>query len=85
LWDFRAGPAPRARAVIAAHAGGCEVYPPVPAGIARRAGMERGQVLVQSKHRRSLQAVLPRWRVELEQLGERRVRWNIDVDPLSFA
>jgi primosomal protein N' (replication factor Y) (superfamily II helicase) len=57
----------------------------VPAGLARRAGMERGQVLVQSDDRRSLQAFLPLWRAELEQLGERRVRWGIDVDPLSFA
>jgi primosomal protein N' (replication factor Y) len=47
--------------------------------------MERGQVLVQSSDRRSLQTFLPLWRTELEQLGERRVRWNIDVDPLSFA
>jgi primosomal protein N' (replication factor Y) len=47
--------------------------------------LERGQVLVQPNDRRSLQAFLPLWRAELEQLGERRVRWNIDVDPLSFA
>jgi primosomal protein N' (replication factor Y) (superfamily II helicase) len=77
--------AERGRAVIAAHACRCELYPPVPAGLARRAGMERGQVLVQSSDRRSLQAFLPLWRAELEQLGERRVRWSIDVDPLSFA
>jgi primosomal protein N' (replication factor Y) (superfamily II helicase) len=42
-------------------------------------------VLVQSGYRRSLQTFLPLWRAELEQLRERRVRWNIDVDPLSFA
>jgi primosomal protein N' (replication factor Y) len=47
--------------------------------------MERGQVLVQSDDRRSLQTFLPLWRAELLQLGERRVRWNIDVDPLNFA
>jgi primosomal protein N' (replication factor Y) len=47
--------------------------------------MERGQVLVQSKDRRSLQAFLPLWHGELELLSERRVRWSIDVDPLSFA
>ena len=75
----------RGRAVIAANACRCQLYPPVPAGLARRAGMERGQVLVQSNDRRSLQTFLPLWRAELEQLGERRVRWSIDVDPLSFA
>ena len=63
----------------------CELYPPVPAGLARRAGMERGQVLVQSDDRRSLQTFLPLWRAELEQLAERRVRWSIDVDPLELC
>ncbi len=85
MMSFLDAAAERGRAVIAAHACRCELYPPVPAGLARRAGMERGQVLVQSKDRRSLQAFLPLWRGELEQLGERRVRWGIDVDPLSFA
>jgi primosomal protein N' (replication factor Y) len=85
MMSFLEAAAERGRAVIAAHACRCELYPPVPAGIARRAGMERGQVLVQSGYRRSLQAFLPLWRAELEQLGERRVRWSIDVDPLSFA
>jgi len=85
MMSFLAAAAERGRAVIAAQASPCELYPPVPAGLARRAGMERGQVLVQSDDRRSLQAFLPLWRAELEQLGERRVRWSIDVDPLSFA
>ena len=85
MMAFLDAAAERGRAVIAAHACRCELYPPVPAGLARRAGMERGQVLVQSNDRRSLQAFLPLWRAELAQLGERRVRWNIDVDPLSFA
>jgi primosomal protein N' (replication factor Y) len=85
MMSFLDAAAERGRAVIAAHACRCEIYPPVPAGLARRAGMERGQVLVQSKDRRSLQAFLPLWRCELELLSERRVRWGIDVDPLSFA
>jgi primosomal protein N' (replication factor Y) len=85
MMSFLAAAAERGRAVIVAHACRCELYPPLPAGLARRAGMERGQVLVQSNDRRSLQAFLPLWRAELEQLGERRVRWSIDVDPQSFA
>jgi primosomal protein N' (replication factor Y) len=64
---------------------GCEVYSPVPAALPRRAGLERGQVLVQSRDRSALQAFLPGWRVELERLAERRVRWSIDVDPLGFG
>ncbi|HEY8622260.1 MAG TPA: primosomal protein N', partial [Casimicrobiaceae bacterium] len=85
MMSFLDAAAERGRVVIAAHAFRCELYPPGPAGLARRAGMERGQVLVQSNDRRSLQTFLPLWRGELEQLGERQVRWSIDVDPLSFA
>ena len=85
MMSFLDAAAERGRAVIAANACRCQLYPPVPAGLARRAGMERGQVLVQSNDRRSLQTFLPLWRAELEQLAERRVRWSIDVDPLSFA
>jgi primosomal protein N' (replication factor Y) len=83
--SFLTAAADRGRAVLSADGNRCELYPPVPAGLARRAGMERGQVLVQSEDRRALQAFLPRWRAALEDLGERRVRWSIDVDPLSFA
>jgi len=85
VMSFLDAAAERGHAVIAAHACRCEIYPPLPAGLARRAGMERGQVLVQSSERRSLQAFLPLWRAELAQLGERRVRWSMDVDPASFA
>ena len=73
------------RALLASHALRCEVYPPVAATIARRAGLERGQVLVQSTTRSTLHDFLPRWRAELERSGPRRVRWNLDVDPLGFT
>jgi primosomal protein N' (replication factor Y) (superfamily II helicase) len=73
------------RALALEQAAGCEVYAAVPAALARRAGLERGQVLAQSRDRRALQEFLPRWRMALEQLGERSVRWSLDVDPLGFA
>jgi primosomal protein N' (replication factor Y) (superfamily II helicase) len=73
------------RSLVASHALRCEVYPPVAATIARRAGLERGQVLVQSATRSALHDFLPLWRTELERSGPRRVRWNLDVDPLEFA
>jgi primosomal protein N' (replication factor Y) len=73
------------RAVLAATELRCEVYPPVPAGLARRAGLERGQVLVQSSERSALHEFLPRWRDLLERMRQRRVRWTVDVDPLEFA
>jgi len=75
----------RGRALAAAQAAGCEVYAPVPASLSRRAGLERAQVLVQSRDRRLLQEFLPQWRAEIEQIGARRVRWSLDVDPLAFV
>ena len=73
------------RALLAASELRCEVYPPVPAGLARRAGLERGQVLVQSSERSALHEFLPRWRALLERMRQQRVRWTVDVDPLEFA
>jgi primosomal protein N' (replication factor Y) len=62
-----------------------EVWPPVAAGLARRAGLERGQVLAQSTDRASLQRFLPRWREALGVTPGRRVRWALDVDPAGFT
>jgi len=62
-----------------------EVFPPLPPAMARRAGFERGQVLVQSPRRAALQAFLPQWREALATTpSSARVRWAIDVDPASF-
>ncbi|MEP6657521.1 MAG: primosomal protein N' [Betaproteobacteria bacterium] len=61
-----------------------EVFAPVPAMLARRAGMERGQVVVQSAERAALQRFLPGWRVRIDELPAHRVRWSIDVDPLGL-
>ena len=63
----------------------CQIYSPVPAALARRAGLERGQVLVQSTDRRQLQDFLGHWRALLEARRDRRVRWHLDVDPLGFT
>ncbi|HQR10035.1 MAG TPA: primosomal protein N' [Casimicrobiaceae bacterium] len=62
-----------------------EVYSPVKALLARRAGFERGQVVVQSARRAALQQFLPAWRAALAARPGRRVRWSIDVDPAGFA
>jgi len=76
--------AERGRALTGAQSD-CEIYPPVAAALARRAGMERGQVLVQSSKRSALHQFLPRWRAELERLGPRTVRWVLEIDPPSLA
>src|SRR5438132_1233014 len=73
------------RALVAASELRCEVYSPVPAGPARRAGLERGQALVQSAERPALHEFLPRWKALLEPTMQRRVRWTFDIDPLEFA
>jgi primosomal protein N' (replication factor Y) len=62
-----------------------ELFAPVAAPMARRAGMERGQVLVQSADRGALQRFLPQWRRAIAALPGRRVRWSLDVDPLGFG
>jgi primosomal protein N' (replication factor Y) len=62
-----------------------EVFAPVPAALARRAGLERGQVLAQASQRRAMQRFLPSWRRAIDSLPGRRVRFALDVDPLGFA
>ncbi|MCC6197610.1 MAG: primosomal protein N', partial [Burkholderiales bacterium] len=62
-----------------------DVFAPVPALLARRAGFERGQLVVQSARRPALQRFLPRWRDALQDLPGRRVRWSLDVDPAGFG
>ena len=85
LQAFLAAASEQGRQLAGAAANACEVYSPAPAALPRRAGLERAQVLVQSRDRGALQAFLPRWREALERLAERRVRWTLDVDPLGFG
>ena len=63
---------------------GIDVFPPVQASLARRRGFERGHVLAQSEKRSALHAFLPRWRDAIAERAGARVRWTIDVDPISF-
>jgi primosomal protein N' (replication factor Y) len=74
-----------AREAIAALGGRCECFPPSTPSLARRAGLERGHLLVQSASRRDLHALLRAWRPELEAQGARRVRWRVDVDPADLG
>jgi primosomal protein N' (replication factor Y) len=58
-----------------------EVFAPVAATMAKRAGYERGQMLLRNPAARELGRVLAGLRATLVALGARRVRWAIDVDP----
>ncbi|MFH1495128.1 MAG: primosomal protein N' [Pseudomonadota bacterium] len=60
------------------------LYDAVPAPMARLAGRERAQLLVQADERRDLQQFLRHWNANLNNLKARQVRWSLDVDPLDF-
>jgi primosomal protein N' (replication factor Y) len=62
-------------------AGEVEVFDPVPAPLARKAGFERAQLLVRCASRAALQPFLHEWKSALDERAERRVRWSLDVDP----
>jgi len=59
------------------------VYDPVPMALARRAGIERAQLLVEALQRGPLHAFLRSW---LDALRARKgtVRWQIEVDPAEI-
>lgn len=65
---------------------GILVHGPLPAPMPRRAGYQRGQVLIESSERATMQAFLPDWLAGLRLLKQaRRVRWSIDVDPVEMG
>ena len=61
-----------------------EVHSPVPSLLARRAGHERAQLVVQASRRPELARFLDAWLPALAALPGRRVRWGLDVDPISL-
>ena len=63
------------------------LYAPVPPHVAKVAGLERRQMLVESASRAALQRVLAAWVPGLAGLKAKHkgvVRWAIDVDPVSI-
>lgn len=70
-----------ARALLPATAA-IDVLGPAPATMARRAGFQRGQLLLKSASRGALHRCLEGWLPALERLGQQsRHRWSLDVDP----
>jgi primosomal protein N' (replication factor Y) len=59
---------------------------PVPMPLARLAGRERAQLLVESSSRSALQAMLGQWLPALRALAlaHSRVHWHLEVDPLAI-
>ena len=62
-----------------------EVFSPVAAPLARRAGFERSQMLMRSVRRGDLNRLLTALRGSLEASASRKVRWAIDVDPAALS
>ena len=53
--------------------------------MARRAGFQRGQLLLKSASRAALHRMLGNWLPEVEALGQQtRLRWSLDVDPADL-
>ena len=59
------------------------LYDPVPMTIARIAGVERAQLLIESTVRPAFHAFLDAWLASL-QAARARTRWHIEVDPLDI-
>jgi primosomal protein N' (replication factor Y) len=71
-------------AVAAARApAGVRLYDPVPMALARRAGVERAQLLVEASQRSRLHAFLRDWLHAL-RTGRARARWHVEVDPAEI-
>ncbi|HEX2669017.1 MAG TPA: primosomal protein N' [Gammaproteobacteria bacterium] len=64
---------------------GVQLLGPAPAPMERRAGRYRAHLLLQASQRAPLQKLLAAALPELDQLkSARRVRWSVDVDPISL-
>jgi primosomal protein N' (replication factor Y) len=61
-----------------------DLWDPVPATLARKAGFERRQLMVQSDSRSALQGFLARWLPQVDQIKASGVRWIVDVDPIDI-
>lgn len=61
-----------------------QIYDPVPMTLTRRASRERAQLLVESRSRPALQALLNEWIPTIYTLSSRGIRWSVDVDPIEF-
>jgi primosomal protein N' (replication factor Y) len=58
---------------------------PMPAPMARRAGVMRGQLLIEAEERPALQSFLTGWIERLRAMpAAKALRWSIDVDPVDL-
>ena len=74
----------RSAVTLAPEAKTIQIYDPVPALMARLAGKERAQVLIEARSRGALQNFLGGWMVALQGHKACTVRWALDVDPVEI-
>lgn len=61
------------------------IYGPIPAMMERKAGMYQSQLIIFTQRRKSIQQNLGNWTQAItERPLARRVRWDIEVDPLEI-
>ncbi|MDR1529281.1 MAG: primosomal protein N' [Burkholderiales bacterium] len=58
------------------------IFPPVSSTLAKRAGFFRMQMIIRSANRSMLQRFLREWKIHLDALRARPIKWIIDVDPM---
>ncbi len=61
-----------------------QIFSPVAATLARRAGYFRMHMMVRSENRRALQPFLAAWKKILNEQRAGKTRWAIDVDPAGI-
>ncbi|HEY9192697.1 MAG TPA: primosomal protein N', partial [Methyloversatilis sp.] len=72
------------RAALALEVDGVQIYDAVPMRMVRRAGRERAQLVIESRSRPQLRALLGPLMANLYRLRVARgLRWHVDVDPLE--
>jgi primosomal protein N' (replication factor Y) len=68
-------------AKTAQHGHEVHVWDPIPATLARKAGFERQQLMVQADSRPAMQQFLTAWLPAVRSNELRTVKWSLDVDP----
>jgi primosomal protein N' (replication factor Y) len=64
---------------------GLTIYGPIPALMERKAGMYQSQLIIFTQHRKTIQQNLGNWMQAITaQPLAKRVRWDIEVDPLEI-
>jgi len=86
VFEFLADAATEARDLLTTTGvSGLSILGPAPAPMERRAGRYRGQLLIRSDRRGSMQQFVGNWRTRLDALqAARRTRWSLDVDPVEL-